>query len=338
MSALPPAPWNPSTGAVPAVGFTAQFLVVTEPPTPFLTLHPASSVNGRAVTLAAAASSGRYNVSYVTPAVDADTGADGRLWPWTGLRVALALVQGAGVSASSSPWLNTTVVAGAVLTEASSPLGLTALPAQADGLCVGDVNGDLADDVVVVAPGALQLWVNPGDTGGPFVNAATAFGMPAPASLPHAATGCAFIDANDDGWVDLLLVAATAANGTRLLINANGSALVDSTSAWLPPSVHGPEGPLPCVFVADVSKDGHPDIVICTGDDNAADVVLLHRGSMFEPVQLPPGAAAGGLPSATGAGPGRHRRGAVRVAGGRGVRRDTPPVHVHPSWRQCVLF
>jgi len=72
------------------------------------------------------------------------------------------------------------------------------------GVCAGDYDNDGHDDLFVTYWGECKLWRNRGD--GTFVDATRAAGVTAERKgLPRWNTGCAFVDYNRDGHLDLFI-------------------------------------------------------------------------------------------------------------------------------------
>lgn len=102
-------------------------------------------------------------------------------WPWTGLSVAVSVVDSAG--------LVTTVQQPAVIAGSTYNLQLPTTPASASGACVADVDGNGTPDVFLAMRAESDiLFLNSGDF--VFTDAAADYGV---ASL-LASTGCQFVD------------------------------------------------------------------------------------------------------------------------------------------------
>ena len=330
--------WDTAESPLPTVGRVVYIPLFTHPPTANLSLHNHSTVNGAPAAVlpmspasfsSPSSADGGYLLAYTTPAVEADSRADGRLWPWTGLRLHVALWDAdadADADAANVQWHDAVLVAGSALLPdtGGAAVGLDALPAG--DMCVGDVTGDGADDVVVVGAAAgVQLWAHPGpDAGGvgAFADVSVEFGVTAfAAALDAPITGCVCLDVNDDGFVDVLLTAAWT-NGTRLLLNGGGTGLSDGTSTWLA-SLPATAAAHSSLAVADVTGDGRPDFVLGTAA-LTPDVVWRHAGTHYAAHVLPGGphnatAGVAVVPSLSPAGTGAPD--VVLVSAGGGVLR-----------------
>ncbi|MBL8842854.1 MAG: CRTAC1 family protein [Planctomycetes bacterium] len=171
-----------------------------------------------------------------------------------------------------------------------------------DALCkgalFGDYDGDRDPDLYVSNLGGKnRLYRNEGD--GTFVDVAAALGVEAPIK----SFACAFLDANQDGWLDLwvscyatpatrpLELAAwylrreRGADTQRLYLNDGRGGFRDATRAFGLERVVFPMG----ANFGDLDHDGYPDLYLATGDPEFASLwpnVLLKndRGRRFQDV------------------------------------------------------
>lgn len=150
------------------------------------------------------------------------------------------------------------VAADGQLSPVSSPL--PAAPDKVAALAILDADGDCDDDVVMAGAAGLEIWLR-GD--GP---AFAAGGIDDDGS-PLAAVAAADVD--EDGDVDVV-----AGGGPRLVLFRNDgsggfgldAAAIDSGAMTLD---------ITALAIADVSGDGHPDLVIGQGAENPAPVIEL---------------------------------------------------------------
>ncbi len=151
------------------------------------------------------------------------------------------------------------------------------LPQAGMGIDIGDVDGDGDEDLFVtnLTGETNALYVNQGE--GTFEDRSAEAGLAA-GSLPWTGFGTAFVDANLDGWLDLVVVngavrlaspQATLAQPGQLYRNLGGGLFT-----LAPPEVAGVALATPRVArglaVGDVDEDGDADAVVAVNDGPAA--------------------------------------------------------------------
>jgi hypothetical protein len=137
-------------------------------------------------------------------------------------------------------------------TDATGGSGLTG--SNATVVAAADYDNDGAIDLLVAGGGDAALWRNRGN--GSFTRdtrSAAALGVLRGASI----ASVAFVDHDNDGWLDLVVGSGTGANGLVLLRNDGTGRLLDR-STILPASLRS--GGASALVVTDVDDDGDEDI------------------------------------------------------------------------------
>lgn len=122
-----------------------------------------------------------------------------------------------------------------------------------NGVSVGDIDNDGFDDVYVCQPAGLpnRLYRNRGD--GSFVDITESSGV---GLLDN--TACAlFVDINNDGWQDLIIVRAS---GPLLFVNDGGKFRHNSDAFKF---ANPPQGTFTGAAIADYDRDGWLDVYFC---------------------------------------------------------------------------
>ena len=137
-------------------------------------------------------------------------------------------------------------------TDATGASGLTG--SNATVVAAGDYDNDGAIDLVVAGDGDAALWRNRGN--GTFTRdtrSAAALGALRGASI----SSVAFVDHDNDGWLDLVVGSGAGANGLVLLRNDGTGRLLDR-STILPATLRS--GGAASLVVTDFDDDGDEDI------------------------------------------------------------------------------
>ncbi len=115
-------------------------------------------------------------------------------------------------------------------------------------------------------------------------------------------TAVAFVDANGDGRPDLFLGSHGAAGQTsRLILNDGGGRFVSGAQFSIPNAVQGVQSSVNDILVADINRDGRPDLVLSVsvqfGASGRIQILMNEGGGQFsdqtaatlaEPVTLSP--------------------------------------------------
>jgi enediyne biosynthesis protein E4 len=124
--------------------------------------------------------------------------------------------------------------------------------AQGAGVCLGDVDGDGRPDVFLArTEGANALYRNLGDWR--FEDITTSAGVGAPDRF---STGCALVDIDGDGDLDLVLLATTGPNA--IFLNDGHAHFAEHRDLGLDPAGHGGT----TIAMADVDGDGDLDLYV----------------------------------------------------------------------------
>lgn len=154
---------------------------------------------------------------------------------------------------------------------------------------VADVNGDGAADILMANP-------NSGTIGVLLSNGAGAF-QPTVVYYTGAET-ITVADINGDGKLDLLLADGSASSTFAVMLgNGNGTFQAKTT---YPTGTFFPSGR---IRVADVNRDGLPDLVIAFSGSNAVGVLLGNATGSFQPAVTYPSCGPTGSNSRTGSSP-----------------------------------
>jgi hypothetical protein len=175
------------------------------------------------------------------------------------------------------------------------------------GCCIGDYDNDGRDDLFVSGFGRNWLFQNAG--GGVFRDVTESAGIP---QRPGAwGMGCAFVDVNRDGRLDLyvanyilydpkipLCMSANVMHGctpnqyktqrNELYINLGGGKFVDRTREL---GAEDPDGAGLGMVVFDYDNDGWPDIFVA--NDGTPNALLHNRNGRFENIGQSSGVAFG---------------------------------------------
>ncbi len=185
------------------------------------------------------------------------------------------------------------------------------------GCCVGDYDNDGHDDLFVSYWGDCSLWKNLGN--GKFVDVAAKAGVTTRtvSGLKRHNTGCAFLDYDKDGWLDLfianyidfdprtaplpesgpckykgLLVACGPPGlrgGKNILLRNNGDGTFRDVSE--PAGILKTPGTYGLgVVVSDFDNDGWPDIYVANDSTSSALYKNNHNGT-FDEIAIEAGAA-----------------------------------------------
>jgi hypothetical protein len=197
------------------------------------------------------------------------------------------------------------------------------------GCCVGDYNNDGLDDLLVTYWGDCVLYRNKGD--GTFVNVSDLTGVSRTTRLTHAGlkrwnTGCAFVDYDRDGWLDVFVGNYIDFDPETVPVPENGKCLYKGLKvACGPPGLDGgrnillhndgkgnftdvsaKSGVLKTqgtyalgVLVADFDNDGWPDIYVANDSTSSTFYHNNHDGT-FTDIAIEAGVAysADGKPQA----------------------------------------
>lgn len=184
------------------------------------------------------------------------------------------------------------------------------------GVCVGDYNNDGHEDLLVTYWGELVLWRNNGD--GTFTNVAASSGlMPQQGTGKRWNTGCAFLDFDRDGHLDLFVANYIDFDFQRIPTPESGKCVYKGLKvACGPPGLPGSKNILYRnrgdgtfvdvskeagildtagtyglgVVVADFDNDGWPDIYVANDSSPSALYFNNHDGT-FREMGLEAGAA-----------------------------------------------
>ena len=142
----------------------------------------------------------------------------------------------------------------------------------ASAIAIGDYNNDGFIDVFVAGPNSAEssLWLNNGN--GTFRRDRRSSAA-MQRLLGVSATDAKFIDYDNDGWLDLVVVgvpAAAGGRGVRLLHN-DGTGAFEDASNLIPTSIQAADG----VEAVDVNGDGDLDLLIA---DRAGTRLLRNDG------------------------------------------------------------
>jgi hypothetical protein len=176
------------------------------------------------------------------------------------------------------------------------------------GVCAGDYNNDGNEDILVTYWGELALWRNKGD--GTFTNVAAACGlMPQAGTGKRWNTGCAFVDYDRDGHLDLFVANYIDFDFDRVPTPESGKCLYKGLKVacgppGLPPAknilyrnlgngkfadVSKEAGILETpgtyglgVVVSDFDGDGWPDIYVANDSSSSALYFNNHDGTFRE--------------------------------------------------------
>jgi hypothetical protein len=121
---------------------------------------------------------------------------------------------------------------------------------DARGVCIVDVNGDGAQDVLLTRAAGVHLWINQGD--GAFSEEGAARGMPDAAEW----LGCGSADIDEDGDEDLVI---TDHDGPTLLLRNRGDGVFEDRTAA---SGIGESQRQGSVVWADLDVDGSVDLLL----------------------------------------------------------------------------
>ena len=123
---------------------------------------------------------------------------------------------------------------------------------KATAAAEGDLNRDGRMDLLVAAGGTLHLYLNRG----PASFAGTP--VPLPPGLAAGAARIVVLDANNDGWPDLLLLGADG-RSLALLGGGGDGRFRDGTAAV---GLDGAVGPIAAIAAGDLDGDGDQDVIL----------------------------------------------------------------------------
>ena len=258
-------PWtSPDAIPTPSDGDATVRLVVSgTDPVHFTAIS--ATVQGADVTstFTELAAVGHYALTYTPPADDV-------MWPWTGVTVHVTLTDGVlEVSAEAS------AVPGTVLRDVGAALLLDGMHEHATAVCVVDV-GTISHSPALFVPVSRsydQLFVRDTTAAGGVVYQEAASSWGVAGAWNGTSTACAVGDVTLDGASDLFVVGALDAGVTLYERQPAGSAAFVAVS---PPGLPT-AGDYTAVAVADLSGDGHVDVVACRPEQPNA--VLLSAGT-----------------------------------------------------------
>ena len=151
-----------------------------------------------------------------------------------------------------------------VVTDVTSAAGLPGVAATS--VAAGDIDNDGDDDLLLVLGSSVGVLVNNGS--GYYLDQSSTRGVTA-----TSCSGVALFDANGDGWLDVLVVAAVSK--TALFMNAGAGVFVDDTTARLQTST---TGDYVSANAFDADGDGDVDVFL-VGGVNYYNVLLVNDGS-----------------------------------------------------------
>ena len=184
------------------------------------------------------------------------------------------------------------------------------------GVCVGDYNNDGFEDILVTYWGGIALWRNNGD--GTFTDVAQQAGLlPQPGGVNRWNTGCAFLDYDRDGHLDLFIANYIEFEQSRMPTPESGACIYKGLKvACGPPGLPGGKNLLYRnrgdgtfadvskdagildtpgtyglgVVVSDFDNDGWPDIYVANDSAPSALYFNQHNGT-FREMAIEAGAA-----------------------------------------------
>jgi len=154
---------------------------------------------------------------------------------------------------------------------------------MAGGIALGDVNGDMIDDVFVVTGGQLDVFgnnLNPNrlliaDSNGFYTDQASSFGLD---EMDLYSSGPVLADFDGDGWKDLLMggvsLAKSGSTGKiRYYKNQSGIGFIDQTTLAGLPQVNTYS-----ISAGDVDKDGDLDVTLTHWGSTEMQILWLNNG------------------------------------------------------------